>query len=447
MSAMQGCCLKKPAPAGILCPLAFLLMPFTQQFALAKAASRDLALASPAVRQAALFALADLIRAAEAQIIAANRQDLAATATTPLADRLRLDAVRIDTIAQAVRAVAALPDGLGEILEDRQMPSGIRVRRIRVPIGVIGMIYESRPNVTIDAAALAIRSGNAIVLKGGKEALHTNRLLAGLVTRALESANLPPQAVQFLDTDGREATAALLRARGLIDLVIPRGGKGLIEFVVTHAQVPVIETGAGVVHTYIDGSADLETAVAVVLNEKLRRPAVCNAVDTLLIDQTVKNDFLARLAQALLAAHRAKGLPLTRLHADADCHAVLQAAAYPALTALKADDLDTEWLDYAMNLVAVPDLDTALTHIAAHSSGHSESIIATDATRLEQFAAAVDSACVFLNTSTAFADGGEFGLGAEIGISTQKLHARGPFALEGLTTYKWLVSGTGQIRP
>lgn len=422
-------------------------MTFFRQFALAKEAAPALALAPSSTRQAALAALADLLEASVPAILAANEQDLAAAGDSPLIDRLRLDASRIVAMAAAVRSVAALPDGLGETLEDRLMPSGIRVRRVRVPIGVIGMIYESRPNVTIDAASLAIRSGNAIVLKGGKEALHTNRRLASLVANALTQAGLPANGVQFLDTAGREATVALLDARGLIDLVIPRGGKGLIDYVVQHAQVPVIETGAGVVHTYLDRSADLNMALDVVLNEKLRRPSVCNAVDTVLLHEAVAAEFLPRLAAALTAAATERHLPLTRLHADRACLDLLTVAGYPSVVPLTAVDPDTEWLDYALNLITVPSIDAALAHIRQHSSGHSESIIATDPQLLDRFAVEVDSACVFLNTSTAFADGGEFGLGAEIGISTQKLHARGPFALEALTTYKWLITGSGQTRP
>lgn len=422
-------------------------MTFFRQFALAKEAAPALALAPSSTRQAALAALADLLEASVPAILAANEQDLAAAGDSPLIDRLRLDASRIVAMAAAVRSVAALPDGLGETLEDRLMPSGIRVQRVRVPIGVIGMIYESRPNVTIDAASLAIRSGNAIVLKGGKEALHTNRRLASLVANALTQAGLPANGVQFLDTAGREATVALLDARGLIDLVIPRGGKGLIDYVVQHAQVPVIETGAGVVHTYLDRSADLNMALDVVLNEKLRRPSVCNAVDTVLLHEAVAAEFLPRLAAALTAAATERHLPLTRLHTDRACLDLLTVAGYPSVVPLTAVDPDTEWLDYALNLITVPSIDAALAHIRQHSSGHSESIIATDPQLLDRFAVEVDSACVFLNTSTAFADGGEFGLGAEIGISTQKLHARGPFALEALTTYKWLITGSGQTRP
>ncbi len=426
----------------ILC--SFLM--FEAQFLQAKQAARTIARLDPEQKNALLSSIAAGLEQSTDAILTANTHDLDALQTDTMSDRLRLDDQRLRNIAAEVRNVMTLPDPVGDVLESRRLPNGLRIERIRVPLGVIGMIYESRPNVTIDAAVLALKSGNAIGLKGGKESLHSNRALVAVLHTALRQHGLPEAAVQFLDTTERDAVAEMLTARNQIDVIIPRGGRGLIDYCVRHAQVPVIETGASVVHTYIDAKVDLEQAIAIVANEKVRRPSVCNAVDTVLVHTAVAADFVRGLAAEFTRLHEEKQIPLVSLHADETAMATLAQVSYAASQPLAQGDFEQEWLDYILNLAVIPSLDDALSHIRQYSLGHSESICSTDQTTIETFLQDVDAACVYANASTAFSDGAQFGLGAEIGISTQKMHVRGPFALEGLTTYKWIVRGDGHVR-
>ncbi len=419
---------------------------FEAQFVAAKKAARQMAHISTERKNALLQIIsANLLHATEA-ILSANAKDVAALDDNSLSDRLRLDAARIESIANEVKNVAALADEIGMIIDEKMLPNGLQVSRVRVPLGVVGMIYESRPNVTIDAAVLALKSGNAIVLKGGKESIHTNRVLAAILTDALTQHDLPADAVQFLDTTERSAVAEMLAARGLIDVVIPRGGRGLIDFCVQNAKVPVIETGASVVHTYVDFPVDIAQATKIVVNEKIRRPSVCNTVDTVLVHADSAASFIPALATAFIDTHQRNGVPLVTIHADETSLATLAELSYPALKPLVAADLQQEWLDYILSLVVVNSLEEALSHIQTYSLGHSESICSSDESNIQTFLQRVDAACVYANASTAFSDGAQLGLGAEIGISTQKSHVRGPFALQGLTTYKWIITGTGQTR-
>ncbi len=419
---------------------------FTEQFVAAKQASRLLNGMTTAKKNVFLRTLAAKLEDAAEAIISANAEDIAALSREGMSDRLMLDATRITHMADEVRTVADLPDEVGRIIEEKRIPNGMKISRIRVPIGVVGMIYESRPNVTIDATALAIKSGNAIVLKGGKESLQTNRALVKIIHEALAAEGLSADSVQFLDTIEREAVSEMLAARGLIDVIIPRGGKGLIDFCVQNGSIPVIETGASVVHTYVDEVANLAKAVDIVANEKTRRVSVCNALDTVLVHHSVADIFVRDLAQMFFRLHQESGIPLVKIHADETVLATLADVSYEASEPLTDADLETEWLDYVLNIKTVRSFDQALEHIQAYSLGHSEAICSEDPRRVERFLQEVDAACVYANVSTAFSDGAQFGLGAEIGISTQKTHVRGPFALEGLTSFKWIVQGNGQIR-
>ena len=338
----------------------------------------------------------------------------------------------------------ALSDPVGQELSRTTRPNGLQVARVRAPLGVVGMIYESRPNVTVDASVLCLKTGNTVVLKGGSDALHSNRAIVAAIHRGLEGSALPADAVQLLDSPDRAVTTAFLGLQDVLDVIIPRGGLALIRHVRDNARVPVIETGASVVHAYVDEAVEVAQAVELIVNAKVRRVSICGALDVLLVHRAVAPAVLVPLAQAL-AAHR----PAVQVRADAAALPLL-APHYPAqhLQALDpAQDFDTEWLDYVLAVAVVPDMDAALAHIAAHSLKHTEAIYTTDAARAERFLAAVDAAVVMHNASTQFTDGAEFGLGAEIGISTQKLHVRGPFALEGLTSMKWIVRGQGQTRP
>jgi glutamate-5-semialdehyde dehydrogenase len=384
----------------------------------------------------ALRAAASALRQDADTILAANDRDCTAGAARGLSpamlDRLKLDAGRIAAIADSVEAVAALPDPVGEEIDRRVAPAGMVLRRIRVPIGVIGIIYESRPNVTVDAAALCVRSGNAVILRGGSEAVHSNRALHASFVRGLASAGIDPCAVQLVPTQDREAVGAMLAASGGIDLIIPRGGKSLVARVQNDARVPVLAHLDGICHSFVHASADPTMARAIAVNAKMRRTGICGAMETLLIDRDYAE------AHELLAAL-----------ADAGCELrgddmVLELE--PRAVSASPEDWDTEYLDAILSVAFVDGLDGALAHIARHSSGHTDTIIAQDMAVAARFQADVDSAIVMVNASSQFADGGEFGLGAEIGIATGRLHARGPVALEGLTTYKWLVEGTGQIR-
>ncbi len=405
----------------------------------AKAASRTLALMPDERRIAVLKTLAKALRDNADDIIAANAKDLAAMrADDPRYDRLLLSKSRINAIAADVEKVAGLPCPLGAVQSDKTLPNGLHLQRIAVPLGCVGVIYEARPNVTVDVFSLCFRSGNAAVLKGGKEAQFSNRALSRLIAGALKEHGIDPAAATLLPID-REATAEMLNAVGLIDVCIPRGSQALIDYVRQTAKVPVIETGAGVVHVYVDATADIKKAREIINNSKTRRVSVCNALDTLLVHQSRLKD-LPALVEPLAQSN-------VGIFADAQSHAAL-VAHYPAalLHTAQTEDFGREYLDYKMSIKTVTSLDDALAHIAQYSSGHSEAIVTEDKAAAETFLAAVDAAAVYVNASTAFTDGGEFGMGAEIGISTQKLHARGPMALEALTSYKWLIRGDGQIR-
>ncbi len=407
----------------------------------ARRAARRLALLSRAEKDAALHVVADAVLAATDQIVAANAEDLArgqaAGMAESLQDRLRLDADRVAAVAQALRDVAALPDPVGEVVRGSTLANGLQIRQIRVPMGVVGMIYEARPNVTVDAAGLGLKSGNAVILRGGSAAASTNRTLVEVMRAALEGHGIPADAIGLLE-GGHEVVAELMTARGQVDLLIPRGGAELIQAVVTGSTVPVIETGIGICHVYVDRAADVAKAVAIAVNAKTHRPSVCNAAETLLVHEDVAGSFLPK---ALTALHEAGVV----LHAGDRAEVVARSIGVPFEEASEAD-FDTEWHSLEMNVRVVDDLDAAIDHIARHGSGHTEAIITEDRAAARRFVAEVDAAAVMVNASTRFTDGGEFGFGAEIGISTQKLHARGPMALPELTTTKWVVEGDGQIR-
>jgi glutamate-5-semialdehyde dehydrogenase len=407
----------------------------------ARVASRRLALLSRAEKDAALRAMADALDTAAPEVVAANSEDLergrGSGMPEGLLDRLALDERRVASVAQALRDVAGLPDPVGEVVRGSTLANGLQIRQVRVPMGVVGMVYEARPNVTVDAAGLGLKSGNAVILRGGSAAESTNRALVSVMRRALEEQGLPADAITLLE-GGRDAVRALLTARGLVDLIIPRGGAGLIQTVVTESTVPVIETGVGNVHVYVDAAADLDKALAITVNAKTHRPSVCNAAESLLVHEAVAQDFLPKVLAGLSGAGVA-------LHTDDAAGAAAEAAGV-AHSAATEDDWDTEYLALEMAVRVVPDLDTALEHIRAHGSGHTEAIVTEDRAAARRFTSEVDAAAVMVNASTRFTDGGEFGFGAEIGISTQKLHARGPMALPELTTTKWIVEGDGQVR-
>ncbi len=402
-----------------------------------RAAQRVLARLDSPAKAAALHAAAAALRAHEPAILAANARDLAAGEanglTDALLDRLRLDPVRLAGIADAVDQVADLADPVGQVIDTAPRPNGMVLSRVRIPIGLIGIIYESRPNVTADAAALCVRSGNAVLLRGGSEAVHSNRAIHAALAEGLASAGVPAAAVQLLPTQDRAAVGAMLTAAGLIDMIVPRGGKSLVARVQADARVPVLAHLDGICHTYIHAAADPAKAEAIALNAKLRRTGICGSMETLLIDA----QFPA--AGAVVGALLDAGC---ELRGDARA-----CALDPRIAAASAEDWDTEYLDAILSVAVVDGLDAAMEHIARHSSHHTDAIVSEDAGVCERFLAEVDSAIVMANTSTQFADGGEFGLGAEIGIATGRLHARGPVALEGLTTYKWQVRGAGQVRP
>src|SRR3954451_23741352 len=409
----------------------------------ARAAAVELATASSGVKSAALLAVADALEAATEPIVEANATDLERGRRDGLAegllDRLRLDRDRIAAIAAAVRHVAALPDPVGEVVRGSTLPNGLRLRQVRVPMGVVGMIYEARPNVTVDAAVLAVRSGNAAILRGGSAARSSNEVIVDVVRGALARAGLPADCVTAIDAWGREGGVQLMRARGLVDLVVPGGGAGLIRTVVETSTVPVIETGTGNCHVYVDASADVEQSLAITLNAKMRRVSVCNAAETLLVHADAAPAFLPQALPAL----RAAGVTL---------HVEEAAGAYPDQAGVPADpatdeDWAQEYLSADLAVAVVSSLDAAVEHIRRWSSGHTEAICTNDLRAADEFVARVDSAVVAVNASTAFTDGAEFGLGAEIGISTQKLHARGPMGLTELTSSKWIVVGDGHIRP
>lgn len=391
-------------------------------------------------RNAALEAVAQELEDRSAELLAANALDLEAMSpSNPLYDRLKLTEKRIADIVAGIRDVERLPDPLGRLLEDRTLPNGLRLRKVSVPFGVIGVVYEARPNVTFDVFTLCFKSGSACLLKGGKDADHTNRLAIGIIRRGLEKAGCDPDAANLLPST-HEAASELLNATGYVDLVIPRGGRRLIDFVRRNCRVPYIETGAGVVHAYFDASADLDKGKAIVTNAKTRRVSVCNALDCLLVHSSRLDD-LAELC-SLMAGSRVEIL------ADERSYSALE-GKYPQelLKHSAPEDYGTEFLAYRMALKTVDSVGEAISHIAAYGSGHSECIITGDDAAAELFRRDVDAACVYVNAPTSFTDGAQFGLGAEIGISTQKLGARGPMALNEITTYKWLIDGDGQTRP
>ena len=412
-------------------------MQLEETFKKVKRASKSLALLSDQQRNEMLLAVADAIIDQQERILAANAADLAKMdQKNPLYDRLQLTEKRLADIAGDMRNVASLPSPLGHVTKEKTLPNGLRLHRVSVPFGVIGMIYEARPNVTYDVFSLCFKSGNACVLKGGSDADQSNQASVALIHEVLQRFGVNPDVVTLLPAT-HEATGEMLNAVGYIDLCIPRGGRRLIDFVRDTARIPVIETGAGVVHTYFDKDGDLEMGQKIILNAKTRRVSVCNALDSLLVHLD-RLEILGNLVTPLASKH-------VIIYADDQAFAALD-GKYPYLQHAAADSYDTEFMDYKMNVVTVSSLDEALAHIDQHGSGHSEAIITQNEQTARQFQAHVDAACVYWNAPTSFTDGAQFGLGAEIGISTQKLGPRGPMALEEITTYKWIIEGEGQVR-
>ena len=412
----------------------------------ARAAARLLAQTPTDARNRALLAMADALLADQGAILDANSADVAAAQAAGLSsamlDRLRLDEKRVRAMADGVRAVATLPDPVGRTLREWTQPNGLKYTKVAVPIGVIGIIYESRPNVTSDAASLCLKTGNAVILRGGSESLRSNQAIAAALVRGLATAGLPGDAVQVVDSADREAVKHLCAMDEFIDLVIPRGGRGLIETVVANARVPVIKHYDGICALYVDRAADLAMAEEIAFNAKCQRPSACNAIETLLVHREVAADLLTRVGATLLA----RGV---QLRGDAAALALLgplAGAQAGRVIASTPQDYRTEFLDLVLAVKVVDSLEAALEHIAANGSHHSDAIVTADQSAAERFLAEVDSATVYWNASTRFTDGGEFGFGAEIGISTDKLHARGPVGLEELTTYKYVMRGTGQVR-
>ncbi|UAL28386.1 glutamate-5-semialdehyde dehydrogenase [Nocardioides rotundus] len=403
----------------------------------ARTASLDLALATRAAKDSALRAMADRLEERAQDVLTANAEDLARAeeSGTPdhLLDRLRLTEERVAGMAEGLREVAGLPDPVGEVLRGGTLANGLELRQVRVPFGVVGMIYEARPNVTADAAGICLKSGNAVLLRGSSSARSSNAAIAGVLRDAVESTGLPADAIQLVPGDSHDAVKALMRARGLVDVLVPRGGAGLISSVVEQSTVPVIETGVGNCHVYVDRAADLDKALAIVLNAKTHRPSVCNAAESLLVHADVAGEFLPRVVRALQEAG-------VTVHGDAAF------AAYDGVLPAGEEDWDTEYLALELAAAVVPSLDAALEHIREHSTQHSEAIVTEDQGAARRFTAAVDAAAVLVNASTRFTDGGEFGFGAEIGISTQKLHARGPMGLPEMTSTKYVVTGDGHVR-
>jgi glutamate-5-semialdehyde dehydrogenase len=401
-------------------------------------AARALAAAPTQLKDRALMNIAAALRENVASIEEANRLDLAAGETNGLSagmlDRLTLTESRIGGLAGAVEQISLLTDPVGEVVRGSSLPNGVKISQVRVPFGVVGVIYEARPNVTVDIAAIAIKSGNAVVLRGGSAAENTNRVLVDLLQHAVTAAGLPPEAVQTIDRFGREGATALMKARGQVDVLIPRGSAGLIQAVVDQSTVPVIETGAGVVHIFLDESADADWARDIVHNAKVQRPSVCNAVETVLVHENAA----ARLLPAVLANLAESGVTV---HGDSRVREL-----FPDAVAATEEDWAAEYMGLDIAVAVVADLDAAIGHIRRYSTGHTESIITNDIVNAERFLNEVDSAAVMVNASTRFTDGGEFGFGAEVGISTQKLHARGPMGLPELTSTKWIVRGNGHVR-
>ena len=409
----------------------------------ARAAWPALRAADTEKKNAALNAMADALIRHQDSILAANDLDMEASngkISEVMLDRLRLTAERVSAMAGGIREVAALPDPVGAVIRRVERPNGLVIDRVRVPMGVIAIIYESRPNVTSDAAALALKAGSACVLRGGKEAFRSANAIVEALQAGLEAVGLPGALVQLVQDTTRQSATDLMTAVGLVDLLIPRGGAGLIRAVTENAKVPCIQTGTGICHVYVDAAADQDMALNIIDNAKTSRPSVCNAEEVLLVHRDVAAGFLPKLKKRLVDDRAAKGLIPVELRLDAEAAAIIPG------TPAGERDFDTEFLDYILAVAVVGGADEAIAHIAAHSTGHSEAVVSADPAVLEAFANGVDSAAVYLNCSTRFTDGGEFGLGCEMGISTQKLHARGPMGLEELTTYKYIVRGDGQVR-
>ena len=410
----------------------------------ANEASRPLAYLSTDIKNKALHNIAEDLRSKTKEIITANKLDLAQAAANgineTMQDRLLLNEKRLQAMADDVLVVAGLPDPAGEIFDMRTMPNGLLIGRKRVPLGVIGAMYESRPNVTIDISALCLKSGNAVILRGGKEAFNSNLALVKLVQQAISRAGVPEGAVQFVENTDRTLVGEMLKLNQYIDLMIPRGGAPFVKFVIENAAMPVVAGGIGVCHTFVDSSADMEKAVAIVYNAKVQKPSVCNALDTILVHQVVAEEYLPAVAAELAKAG-------VELHCDKPAMKILKSEPGLKLKAAVQDDWGKEFLSLTAAVKVVDSLDEALAHIAKYGSGHSEAIITEDYSSGMRFLNEVDAACVYINASTRFTDGSQFGLGAEVGISTQKFHARGPLGLKELTSYKWIIFGSGQVRP
>ncbi len=402
-----------------------------------------LASLSSEIKKRALLAMADEIDANRAAIVAANQIDIQnakGVLSDAMIDRLTLTDGRLDGMTESIRIIAGQPDPVGRVLSTDLRPNGLEIKKIAVPFGVIAMIYESRPNVTSDAAALAFASGNVCVLRGGKEAFHSSNAIANMMRSALKKQGICEDCIALVQDTSRQSAADLMAAVGYVDLLIPRGGKALIDRCVSEAKVPCIQTGTGICHVYVDKDADLSMALSIVENAKASRPSVCNAAEVCLVHKDIAPEFLPELQQTLTAAREKEGKPPVELRLDE--------AAAQVIAGVKAgdNDFDTEFLDYILAVKVVNDPQEAIAHIAAHSTGHSESIITSNEETAKLFTAAVDSSAVYVNASTRFTDGGEFGFGGEIGISTQRLHGRGPIGLNELTTYKYVITGNGQVR-
>ena len=410
-----------------------------EQLALARSAKKSINTASTALKNQALEAMASQLLKATEAILAANQIDMEVARgkiSEVMLDRLFLDQERIAGMAQGIRALIDLPDPIGEVLDTEVLENGLEIQKVRVAMGVIGIIYESRPNVTSDAAALAIKSGNAVVLRTGKDAFHSAQAIVTALKAGLEEAGLNPDLLQLIQDTSRTSSLAMMKAKGYLDLLIPRGGAGLIQAVVENAIVPVIETGTGIVHVYVDEEADFQKALAIIENAKTSRPSVCNAMEVLLVDRAIASDFLPLVKERLVDARERS----VELRLDEQAQAIISG------TAAQEQDFDTEFLDYILAVKVVDGVEEAVDHIEAHSTHHSDAIVTENPETAAYFTKQVDSAAVYVNASTRFTDGGQFGLGCEMGISTQKLHARGPMGLREMTSYKYIVSGNGQVR-
>lgn len=410
-----------------------------EQLALARSAKKSINTASTALKNQALEAMASQLLKATEAILAANQIDMEAARgkiSEVMLDRLFLDQERIEGMAQGIRALIDLLDPIGEVLDTEVLDNGLEIQKVRVAMGVIGIIYEIRPNVTSDAAALAIKSGNAVILRTGRDAFHSAQAIVTALKAGLGEAGLNPDLLQLIQDTSRASSLAMMKAKGYLDLLIPRGGAGLIQAVVENAIVPVIETGTGIVHVYVDKDADFQKALAIIENAKTSRPSVCNAMEVLLVDQAIASDFLTLVKERLVDEQERS----VELRLDEDAQAIISG------TAAQEQDFDTEFLDYILAVKVVDGVDEAVGHIEAHSTHHSDAIVTENPETAAYFTKQVDSAAVYVNASTRFTDGGQFGLGCEMGISTQKLHARGPMGLREMTSYKYIVSGNGQVR-